>query len=122
MSSLKTFTIVDLRTMVDALPLEQKLWLVGYLVSSAGQLLLTETATVMREVLSDEDRDTLMSELSRSPAPPVADADYNAVTFGEDLWRAVVASRLQRPSFNSKGAALAFASAVARGARKPEPA
>lgn len=47
---------------------------------------------------------------------------FEAVTFGGDAWRAVVDGDLQRPEFNSKGAALAFGVAVARGVRKAEPA
>lgn len=46
---------------------------------------------------------------------------YAAVTFVQDEWRAVVNGALQRPTFNSKGAALAFGKAVAEGKRKPEP-
>lgn len=38
-----------------------------------------------------------------------------------ETWRAVVGKRLQRPCFNSRGAALIFAIAVARGMRKGEP-
>lgn len=46
---------------------------------------------------------------------------YEAVTFEADTWRAVVNGSLQRPDFQSKGAALAFAQAVAEGKRKAEP-
>jgi hypothetical protein len=46
---------------------------------------------------------------------------YDAVTFEPETWRAVVDGKLQRPDFNCKGAALAFAKAVAEGKRKPEP-
>lgn len=45
---------------------------------------------------------------------------FDAVSFEKDTWRAVVNFRLQRPDFNSKGAALAFAQAVAEGKRKAE--
>ena len=44
-----------------------------------------------------------------------------AVTFTEGEWRAVVNGQLQRPCFNSKGAALIFAQQVACGLRKAEP-
>jgi hypothetical protein len=47
---------------------------------------------------------------------------YEAVTFGADAWCAVVRGQLQRPLFNSKGAALAFARPVSEGKRKAEPA
>lgn len=46
---------------------------------------------------------------------------YEAVTFQADVWKAVVQGVLQRPDFNSKGAALAFAKAVAEQKRRPEP-
>jgi len=49
-------------------------------------------------------------------------APYEAVSFDRgESFRAVVAGQLQRPDFNCRGAALAFASAVSRGVRKPEP-
>lgn len=48
-------------------------------------------------------------------------AAYEAVTFQENIWKAVVAGKLQRSDFNAKGPALAFAKAVAEGRRKPEP-
>lgn len=44
-----------------------------------------------------------------------------AVTFEPEVWRAVVNGQLQRPEFNSRGAAAIFAEQVARGIRKPEP-
>jgi hypothetical protein len=36
-------------------------------------------------------------------------------------WQATVHGVRQRPDFNSRGAAVAFAAAVAAGKRKPEP-
>lgn len=45
---------------------------------------------------------------------------FDAVTFGGDVWRAIAHGELQRPDFQSKGAALAFASGVRNG-RKSEP-
>jgi hypothetical protein len=44
-----------------------------------------------------------------------------AVTFGNDEWRAVVQGQLQKPIFNSKGAALIFAQQVFTKLRKAEP-
>lgn len=47
--------------------------------------------------------------------------DADAVTFGNDTWKAVVAGELQRPDFNCKGAAMIFARHVAGGLRSPDP-
>ena len=48
--------------------------------------------------------------------------NFEAVTFNRgESWKAVVWGQLQRPDFNSKGAALAFAKPVFEGTRKPEP-
>jgi len=48
--------------------------------------------------------------------------DYEAVTFDRGVtYRAVVQGVLQKPDFNCKGAALAFAKPVFEGKRKPEP-
>lgn len=44
-----------------------------------------------------------------------------AVTFGNDEWRAVVHGQLQRPTFNARGPALIFAQQVCAGLRKAEP-
>ena len=46
---------------------------------------------------------------------------YEAVSFKQDDWKAVVKQTLQKPNFNSKGAAIAFAKAVFEGKRKAEP-
>jgi hypothetical protein len=48
--------------------------------------------------------------------------DYDAVSLQADVWKAVARSQLQRPDFNSRGAAIAFAKAVFEGKRKAEPA
>ena len=45
-----------------------------------------------------------------------------AITLSPHVWRCVVGGVLQRPTWNSKGAALTFGIAVAQGHRKPEPA
>jgi len=45
---------------------------------------------------------------------------YGHAQFKAGYHKAVVDGKLQRPDFNSRGAALAFADAVARGARKAE--
>ena len=55
-------------------------------------------------------------KIARIMRPPA-----HAITFDGEVWRALVRGRLQRPEFNSRGAALAFAEAAARGARKEEP-
>lgn len=47
--------------------------------------------------------------------------DFDAVSFDGTTWKAVVRGKLQRPDFQSKGAALAFAEPVAKGKRKAEP-
>jgi hypothetical protein len=47
-------------------------------------------------------------------------AVYESVTFGDDVYRAVVNKKLQKPEFNSSGAALAFGHLVAKGVRKAE--
>jgi hypothetical protein len=44
-----------------------------------------------------------------------------AVTFDGETWKAVVCGVLQRPDFNSKGAALVFAQQVFTGLRDEEP-
>lgn len=51
----------------------------------------------------------------------VVERDSEAVTFGNDVWKAVVAGELQRPDFNCKGAAMIFARHVAGGLRSPDP-
>jgi len=52
-----------------------------------------------------------------SKTPKLAEA----VTFQEGVWRAVVQGQLQRPEFNSKGAAIIFAQQVLTGLRAAEP-
>lgn len=39
----------------------------------------------------------------------------------EPAWRVVYASKIQRPTFNSRGAAYAFLSGLQKGTRRPEP-
>lgn len=66
----------------------------------------------------------MTSEKSRDQRPAGQQGGHKAeaVSFDRGLsYRATVDGQLQRPDFNSKGAALAFADAVARGVRKPEP-
>jgi hypothetical protein len=46
---------------------------------------------------------------------------FEIVTFDGEAFRAVVNGVLQRPQFNSRGAATAFAVAVVHGLRKGEP-
>lgn len=55
------------------------------------------------------------ADWTKKPAP------YGTACFAADEHRAVVNNELQRPTFNSKGAALAFAKAVAEGTRPAEP-
>jgi hypothetical protein len=59
--------------------------------------------------------------MNKKPIPN--QLSYEVVSFDRGVThRAVVGGDLQRPHFNCRGAALAFASAVARGVRKPESA
>ena len=56
-------THMELKNMIDALPLEKKIWLIGYLISGAG-VLISESAHAIVEALSVEDLNALLDLMS----------------------------------------------------------